>query len=335
MKWWSGSKVRIENGIKLNSICEYYPLYSGKRRSIFQALIFGFACLKLIKEDFDIADVDSMPHFPVLSMKLICFIKRRRMIVVWHEAWDRSYWVKYLGWKGIFGYLLERISGFLSSEIVSVSEHTKNKLRDSLKSKKIYTIPDGNDSKKIYKINPAMKKSDIIFAGRLLSNKNVDILIRSLRLIRERIPEVRCFIVGDGPERKDLEALIQELSLKKNIMFLGFLENQDEVYALMKSSKVFVLPSTREGFGIVVIEANACGIPVITIDHENNAAKDLIEDGRNGFVCQLDDREIAQKIIEVLENDLSEKMKETCINLAGKYDWDRIVDEVERVYKAC
>jgi glycosyltransferase involved in cell wall biosynthesis len=100
----------------------------------------------------------------------------------------------------------------------------------------------------------------------------------------------------------------------------------------MKSSKVFVLPSTREGFGIVVIEANACGIPVITINHKNNAARDLIEEGRNGFICQLNKEEIAKKIIRILINNSSREMQKICMDLAKRYDWDKIVDEIEGVY---
>ncbi|GAI68661.1 unnamed protein product, partial [marine sediment metagenome] len=80
----------------------------------------------------------------------------------------------------------------------------------------------------------------------------------------------------------------------------------------MKSSKVFVLPSTREGFGIVVIEANACGIPVMTINHKDNAASDLIEEGKNGFVCQLDEKEIAKNIMKVIKN--RNRMKKVCTN---------------------
>ncbi len=167
----------------------------------------------------------------------------------------------------------------------------------------------------------------------MLNNKNVDILIKSIQLIKEKIPKIKCLIIGDGPEKKKLEALTQKLNLEKNIKFLGFLENDGDVYALMKSSKVFVLPSTREGFGIVVTEANACGIPVITIDHKDNAARDLIEEGKNGFVCQLNEEEIAKRIKRILINNSSRGMEENCVELAKRYDWDKIVDEIEEVYK--
>jgi len=333
MKWWEGSRNKTENGVHLHAICKYYSLYLGKRRSIVQALMFGLACLKLIKEDFDIVDVDHMPHFPLFFTKLVCLLKRKIMIATWHEVWGKDYWQEYLGLKGIFGCIVEKLSVFMPNEIISVSNHTTNKLKSNLKfKKKIYTIPNGNDFEKIQEIKSSRRKSDVIFAGRLLNNKNVDILIKSVQLIKEKIPKIKCLIIGDGPEKKNLEVLTQKLNLEKNIKFLGFLENHDDVYAIMKSSKVFVLPSTREGFGIVVIEANACGIPVITIDHKDNAARDLIEEGKNGFVCQLDENEIAKKIIRILKNNSSLEMQKLCMDLAKKYDWDKIVDEIEGVY---
>lgn len=333
MNWWHGSRDKVENGVHLHAISKYYPLYSGKRRSMIQALIFGLSCLKLFKEDFEIVDVDHMPHFPLFSTRLVCLLKRKRMIATWHEVWGKYYWQEYLGFKGIFGFLVEKLSVLMSGEIISVSKHTTEKLKSNLKFKRnIYTISNGNDFEKIQEIRSSGKKSDVIFAGRLLDNKNVDILIKAIQLIKEKIPKIKCLIIGDGPEKKNLEALTQKLDLEKNINFLGFLENHNDVYAMMKSSKVFVLPSTREGFGIVVIEANACGIPVITINHKGNAAKDLIKEGKNGFVCQLDENEIAKKIIIILKNNSSLEMQKVCIDLAKKYDWDKIVDEIEEVY---
>jgi glycosyltransferase involved in cell wall biosynthesis len=333
MNWWNGSRDRLENGVHLHAISKYYPLYSGKRRSMIQALMFGLSCLKLIKEDFDIADVDHMPHFPLFFTKFVCILKRKRMIATWHEVWGKDYWQEYLGLRGVFGYIIEKLSVFMPNEIISDSEHTTNKLKNNLRSKKkIYTISCGNDFEKLQLIKTAKTKSDVIFAGRLLSYKNIDVLIKSIQLIKERKPKIKCLIIGDGPEKKKLEVLTQKLNLEKNIKFLGFLKNHNDVYALMKSSKVFVLPSTREGFGIVVIEANACGIPVITIDHKDNAANDLIEEGRNGFVCKLDKNEIAKKIIRILINNSNREMQKVCMDLAKKYDWNIIVDEIEGVY---
>ena len=100
-------------------------------------------------------------------------------------------------------------------------------------------------------------------------------------------------------KKKRLGVLAQKLNLEKNIKFLGLLEDHDDVYAIIKSSKVFVLPSAREGFGIVVIEANACGIPVITVDHKDNAARDLIEEGKNGFSANSMKKKLRKELVKI------------------------------------
>lgn len=337
MKWWKEKETqRIENGVHLHAISRYYPLYSGKRRSIKEAVMFAFACFKLIREDFDVVDVDHIPYFVLFSTKVVCILKRTKLIASWHEVWGREYWKEYLGGLGNIAYVIEKLSVLMPDRIISVSEHTTNKLKNDLLSKKdIITISNGVDFEKIKKIHASSEKSDVIFAGRLFSHKNVDMLIKSIAALNENRPDIKCLIIGDGSEEKNLEALTQKLNLEKNIKFFGFLENHDDVYALMKSSKVFVLPSTREGFGIVVIEANACGIPVITINHKDNAARDLIEEGKNGFVCQLNEEEIAKRIIRILENNSGRNMKEACKDLAKKYDWGKIVDEIEKIYRTC
>jgi len=334
MKLWDGADVIKQNEMYLHGICKAKKLYTKEgRRSILQAIYFGFHSTKLIKEDFDVIDCCGFPYFSLFACKLTSIIKKKPLYTTWFEVWGKNYWYEYIGWKGYLGYIIEKLAVLMPDKIISVSKHTTYKLKNELNSKKlICMVPNGIEFDLITRIKPAKEKSDVIFVGRLVSHKNVDILIKSIKLIKEKNPEIKSLIIGDGPEKKRLEVLARKLNLGKNIKFLGFLENNNDVYALIKSSKVFVLPSTREGFGMVVTEANACGIPVITINHEDNAAKDLIEEGKNGFVCQLDEEEIAKRIIRISINNSSREMQKICMDLAKKYDWDKIIDKIEGVY---
>ena len=104
----------------------------------------------------------------------------------------------------------------MPDKIISVSEHTTHKLKNELNSKKLtYAVPNGIEFDLITKIKPAKEKSDVIFVGRLVSYKNVDVLIKSIKLIKEKNPEIKSLIIGDGSEKKRLEALAQKLNLEK------------------------------------------------------------------------------------------------------------------------
>lgn len=334
MKFWEGKDTIKKEGMYFHGICKAKQLYNKEgKRSIIEAIYFGFHTLKLRREDIDLLDCCAFPYFPLFFCKLISIIKKKPLYSNWYEVWGKDYWYEYIGWKGYFGYIIEKLAVLLPDRIISSSYHTTRKLKNELNCKKpIHTILNGIEYDIITKIEPAKEETDIIFAGRLVSHKNIDLLIKSIGTIKRKNPTIRLTIIGEGPEKKSLELLTEKLDLKKNIQFLGFLESPDDVYALMKSSKVFVLPSVREGFGIVVIEANACGIPVITIDHKNNAAKDLIEEGKNGFVCELSEKEITKRIMETLENNSFQKIQKNCIELSKKFDWNRIIDEIEGVY---
>lgn len=170
--------------------------------------------------------------------------------------------------------------------MIAVSERTKKDLEMIGVRKEIKIIPNGIDFVEIEKIRASEEETDIIFAGRLIKEKNVDFLIKAVNLVKKEISNIKCMIIGDGPVRENLVKLSHNLGLEDNIEFTGFLEDHDEVISYMKSSKVFVLPSIREGFGIIALEANAGGLPVVTVNHKRNAACDLINNG-NGFVCDM------------------------------------------------
>jgi glycosyltransferase involved in cell wall biosynthesis len=320
MKWWNGPDSIIKDGVHFHSISSLHKLYtSSGRRSILEGIIFGINCLKIDVSSYDVVDVDHMPFFPLFSVKLKCLFSKKKMHATWHEVWGRSYWKEYLGGFGIFGYWIEKMAVKMPDKIIAVSEHTKKRLENDFKVRNVSYVPNGVDYSSITKVKPSTEKSDVIFAGRLLSNKNVDVLIKAIK-----INPVKTIIIGDGPELNRLKKLTRELKLEKFIVFKGFVKDKKKVYSLMKSSRVFVLPSSREGFGIVVLEANACGLPVITVNSPDNAAKELI--GKNGIVCRLDEKEIAKSI----ENAF--KIKKISA-YDKKYDWDKISKQLTEVFR--
>lgn len=329
--WFEGNNGRTidHDGIILHGVCEPMQLYVDGRRSIKEAIYFAGKLLpKLVKERFDVIDCQEFPYFPCFTAKVHSLFRRTPLVITWHEIWDK-YWFEYLGKKGLFGWIVERLTAKLISKNIAVSERTKKDL-ESLGVKNVKVIHNGIDFKKIKSVKPSEEESDIVFAGRLIKEKNVDVLIKAISLIKREISDIKCIIIGDGPEKEKLMKLAKELRVENNVKFVGFLENHNDVIAYMKSSKVFVLPSTREGFGIVALEANACGLPVVTVNHGRNAACDFVN-GENGFVCELSAEDIAEKILIGLE--MGKIVRRKCVENAMEYDWDGIAKKCEGIYR--
>ncbi len=141
-------------------------------------------------------------------------------------------------------------------------------------------------------------------------------------------------MIGDGPEKENLIRLSKKLGLDNNVVFFGFIERDEDVYSYMKASKIFVLPSTREGFPNTILEANSCGLLAIIVKHEKNAAVGVVKDGYNGFIVDLSAEEIAKMIIYLLknENELI-NLKKNALEFAMRHDWDIIVRRLEKVYE--
>lgn len=330
MRWWAdGAPTTEVDGVTVHALCALHPLYRNDRRSTRQALLFGLATLRMVREHFDVMDVDHMPFFPLFSARLVCSLRRRPLLGTWHEVWGPTYWRTYLGRAGVLGALSERLAFGMPDRIISNSPHTTARLVGQHARRPITTIALGIDADHIASVAPAGAASDVIFAGRLLPNKNVHLLLDAVTLLVPRRPGLRCVIVGEGPERAGLEERAHRLGIAGNVTFLDFLPDHDEVIALMKRSRVFVLPSVREGFGLVALEANACGLPVVTVDHPDNASRDLVESGRNGFVVAVDAAAIAAAVETCLEG--ADAGRTMAAAGPGDHEWSSVVSRLEEV----
>ena len=170
----------------------------------------------------------------------------------------------------------------------------------------------------------------ILAAGRLHVSKDFPTLLRAFSLVRKEIPS-RLVILGEGEKRKELEDLAQELGIRKDHDLPGFVENP---YKYMKHATVFVLSSQWEGFGNVLVEAMACGCPVISTDCPSGP-REILRDGEYGvLVPPKDSEKLAQGILRVLENqDLRRELSEKGKKRALDFTVDRAVEEYVKLVK--
>lgn len=323
MKLWEGKDEIEVEGIRMKGICSYKPFYKNRRRSVTQAIFFGIFGIKMINEEFELVDVQNFPYFHCFTSKLTTLLKNQKFIITWHEYWG-EYWLNYLGCLGYFGRFIEYLTTKLSRNNVAVSEFTKKRLE--AKRIKAELIPNGIDWSLIQKVKREAEECDVVYAGRLIKEKQVDLLLKAISILKKRGIRTKVKIIGDGYERRKLEKYAKEKGLE--VSFLGFLERHEEVYSHLKSAKIFVLPSLREGFGISVLEALASKLPCIVINARENAAKYLIRQGYNGFVVRNSPSSLAEKIQLLLEDsELRKRLGRNALRFSKRYDWDRIAKD--------
>lgn len=354
VKWWEGKDTIEYENLTLHGVCKARDLYVNGRRSISEALVFALRLFPaLCGEKFDLIDVSVFPYFSCFTVKTVSLLRRTKSVFTWHEVWD-DYWYEYMGKTGFFGKVIENAVAKISEKNVAVSDWTKKRLEVlGVPEKNITVIPNGIDLKRISEIEPQGdltavggrnpgfdgKIYDVVFAGRLIKEKNVDILLKAVALLKADFPDIRCCVIGNGPEKAVLLKLAKQLAIYENVEFAGFLE-YEALIRKVKASKVLVLPSSREGFGMVVIEAFACGVPVVTVREKYNAAQGLVDDGTDGFVVALGDREIAAGIEKILGRAIKykkiqeyHKLSEAAFQKAKKYDWSEAVIKLENSYE--
>ena len=235
---------------------------------------------------------------------------------------------EYLGGTGYIGYLVEK--HMKMDTFISVSSHNQPSAAAGVR-KEIQTVMNGIDPEPIFSSPRRGEPLDVVYAGRLINHKNVDLLIEAVGKVKGARPGIKCMIIGEGPEKLELEELVKSLGLEENVRFEDFLANQSELFGIIKASKMLVLPSVREGFGWIVAEANACNVPVITTSHEDNGARDLIIEGENGYLTQVDADHLAGRMHRVLNDSNTLTPLMTFRREFGDLNWNRAGDDFDRI----
>lgn len=222
-----------------------------------------------------------------------------------------------------------------ASRVITVSQWAKEE-SDKLigvDSKTVY-IPNGVNYKKYCNIEPMqISHPSIFFIGRLVKFKGVDILIKSLQIVKKVYPDIHLYIAGNGPQSRNLKSLSRDLNLDSSITFLSFLSEEDKL-KMLKSADIFVVPSRIETFGIVILEALASGIPIVASN--TGGIPQILDNGKYGLLAETENSEdLAQKIIALIKNkslrdELSEKGKQR----AKEYSWDNVAFRTTELYSS-
>jgi glycosyltransferase involved in cell wall biosynthesis len=208
-------------------------------------------------------------------------LHKYRVVVDWHEVWSREYWREYLGAAGgLVGAAVQALCLRVPQRAFCFSRLHAGRLREwGLRGE--LSVLEGEYAGDQDGRAPASPEPLVVFAGRHIPEKQAAALVPAMA----RLPELRAEIYGDGPERSEVLRLRAQHGLEERVEVPGFVDATRVEHAL-RHALCMVLPSRREGYGMVVIEAAAQGTPSVVVRAPDNAAVDLVEEGVNGYVAE-------------------------------------------------
>lgn len=272
--------------------------------------------------------IDQVHGFPYLTP---LYVKEKILVYV-HEVagdiWDRMYPFPI----NLIGKLIEKLifKPYKNTKFVTVSNGTKNDLINlGIPSSNIEVIYNGVSVPILDKPQKKEENFTIIFLNRLVKMKGIERAIEIVSRVKKDIPNLQFWIVGKGEENyiKYLEDKIKNLELEENTKFWGFVSEETKIDLLTKA-QVLINTSYKEGWGLVNIEANARGTPVIAYKVEGNI--ESIKDGVSGYLAENENlNDFAIKIIKAKDN---KRLQQTSIEFAKNFDWGKVANSYYRLF---
>jgi len=284
-------------------------LKDGKKTSITKTIRFTLAVLKkgldiVKKEKIDIIHSNG---FSGLAGSLLALFSSKPHIMLIHDLYstDPQFWSQWQKQKensrtnAWLGRLVEKILvKSKCSAIHTVSDASRDDLIKFGVKKPIYVIPNAIPIRDPQ--NTTINPYQFVYVGRLVFFKNIQVVIKSFKLLKEKFPKINLVIIGKGPYRPQLEKLVSQANLQKNVTFKGHI-SEDEKNHLIASSQALVFPSWFEGFGLVILEAFMQKKPVLVSDVR--PLSDIVENKKTGLVISPNnEKEWAKAIEYILSN---------------------------------
>jgi len=337
---WGSAPASLPTGVEVRTIGSSRSLYgrSGKRSRL-QALRLAWNAATIDLKGLDVVETSNIPFLHLFPLSFRCRRAGIPMIVTWHEFWG-DYWRDYMSagrlrvglWR-LYRWI-ERRAASRGDRAVAVSHLTAQRL-GSVRGEEIEVIPNGVQFEVLRSINAGGDHPEIaplVFAGRLISEKRVDLLLEATAILARTMPGPILTIIGDGPASASLQRQVARLGLADRVELLGRLETSTEVWNRMSRAKIAVHPSAREGFGLFALEAMALGLPVVHCASPESAVREVVRDGTDGREVDPDPELLAAAIRQLLDDPATyASMSANAVERAAEFDWDAATQTLERV----
>jgi glycosyltransferase involved in cell wall biosynthesis len=340
MRQWGRDERPDLPGVHVVAVAPRMELYrkTGRRR-IAPPLLFGLGVLWHLLvhgRRYDVVHTAAFPYFSLLAAAAARPIRRFGLVVDWLEFWGADYWRDYLGGLGgRIGWGVQALCLRVRQRPFCFAQVTARRLREAGVNGAVEVLAGGY-SGMLTQRQPLPARPVAVFAGRHIPEKRVPAAVAAIAIARERLPQLHGRIFGDGPERGRVLEAIREHGLEDVVDAPGFVSHEvlDEALA---TALCLLHPTQREGYGLVVVESAALGVPSVLVSHPDNAATELIEEGVNGFVADGDDaRALADAIVRVHEAgpELRASASAWFGRNARRMSIDASLDKVAAVYAA-
>jgi glycosyltransferase involved in cell wall biosynthesis len=288
-QWGNGALPTVPAGVRVVAVSGGARLYTAAgRRRIVPPLRFGVGVVRHLlrhRHDYDVVHTCAFPFFPLLAAQLVAARGGPPVVTDWLETWSDQYWRDYLGGvRGRVGAAVQRLCMQVTTQACVLSQLQATRLieggyrRDPVVLQGVYAGPTAPPE------SPCGREPLVVYVGRHIPEKNVRAIPAAVAAARQRIPQLHAIIFGDGPERPRVVAEIERLGLQDVVSCPGFAP-WEAVDAALRRALCLLLPSEREGYGLVVVEAAARGTPSIVVRAPDNAAMELVDHEENGLVA--------------------------------------------------